>query len=213
MAFLNEDIRKQLTSIFEPMKNNVEIALFLEKTGCETCEDTKGFVGEIAELSDKISLKVYDLEDDSDKAGELGIDKAPGMVLLDSEGNDKGVKFFGIPAGHEVNSFIGGLLEMSGSGQALPEQLKDRVGKIDKKVNIKVFVTLGCPHCPGAVLKAHKLAMENPNITAEMIEANTFEELSRKFQVSGVPKIVFNDGADLLGDQPLDAFLQTIENL
>jgi alkyl hydroperoxide reductase subunit AhpF len=77
----------------------------------------------------------------------------------------------------------------------------------------KVFVTLGCPHCPGAVLKAHKLAMENPNITAEMIEANTFEDLSRKFQVSGVPKIVFNDGADLLGDQPLDAFLQTIENL
>lgn len=213
MAFLNEDIRKQLSGVFQQMKNNVQIALFLSDTGCETCEDTKGYIGEIAEVSEKLSLTLYDIEADSKKAKELGVDKTPAIILLDKDGNDKGVRFFGIPAGHEVNSFIGGILEMSGSGQALPKEIKARVDKIDKKVNIKVFITLGCPHCPGAVLKAHKLAMENPNITAEMIESNTFEELSRKFNVSGVPKIVFNDGPDLLGDQPLDAFIEAIEKL
>ncbi|PLX34170.1 MAG: glutaredoxin, partial [Clostridiales bacterium] len=48
---------------------------------------------------------------------------------------------------------------------------------------------------------------------AEMIEANTFGELSQKFNVSGVPKIVFNEGPDLLGDQPIDAFIEAMENL
>ncbi len=46
-----------------------------------------------------------------------------------------------------------------------------------------------------------------------MIEANTFGELSQKFNVSGVPKIVFNDGPDLIGNQPIEEFLKTIESL
>jgi alkyl hydroperoxide reductase subunit AhpF len=87
----------------------------------------------------------------------------------------------------------------------------DRIAKINKPVNIKVFVTLSCPHCPGAVQNAHRLAMLNPNIKAEMIEANTFPALSQQYKVSGVPKIVINETFELLGNQPLEAFLNEIE--
>jgi len=213
MAFLNEDIRKQIKGIFASMKENVNIALFLDKTGCESCEDARGYMEEMANLSEKISLSVYDLVDDKEKALEFGVELTPAIVLLDGENKDNGVKFNGIPAGHEINSFISGILEVSGSGQELSSEMTQRIKNIDKPVNIKVFVTLGCPHCPGAVSKAHKIALLNPNVNAEMIEANTFGELSQKFNVSGVPKIVFNEGPDLLGDQPIDAFIDAMENL
>ncbi|MDA3846725.1 MAG: thioredoxin family protein [Vallitaleaceae bacterium] len=35
--------------------------------------------------------------------------------------------------------------------------------------------------------------MLNKNVNAEMVEAQTFMELSQKHGVSGVPKIVIND--------------------
>ncbi len=213
MAFLNDDIRKQITEVFAPMKKNVNIALFVKESGCDSCEDTQGYLEEMAELSDKISLSVYDFDVDVEKASELNIEMTPSLVLLDENNNDLGIKFNGIPAGHEINSFISSILEVSGVGEEFPQELVERIQKIDKPVNIKVFITLSCPHCSGAVSKAHKLALMNPNINAEMIEANTFGELSEKFNVSGVPKIVFNEGADLLGDQPLEEFLNTIESL
>jgi len=46
-----------------------------------------------------------------------------------------------------------------------------------------------------------------------MIEAETFGELSMKHNVSGVPKIVINDEHDLLGNQPIQEFLNTIESI
>lgn len=213
MAFLNDELRTQLKEIFSPMKKRVSIALFVKEEDCETCQDTKGFMEEMAELSDKLLLTVYDLNKDVQKATELDVTLSPAIVLLDENGKNLGVKFNGIPAGHEINSFITGVLEMGGAGSDLPPELVKRIKAIDKPVDVKVFVTLSCPHCPGAVAKAHKIAMLNPLVKAEMIEANTFGDLSRKFNVSGVPKIVFNNGPDLLGDQPLEAFLSAIEKL
>jgi predicted DsbA family dithiol-disulfide isomerase len=48
-------------------------------------------------------------------------------------------------------------------------------------------------------------------VKAEMIEANTFTDLSMKYKVSGVPKIIINEDKELLGNQPVDAFLKQIE--
>ncbi len=46
-----------------------------------------------------------------------------------------------------------------------------------------------------------------------MIEAQTFSELSDKYNVSGVPKIVINEEHDIVGNQPIEKFLETIESL
>lgn len=213
MTFLNEEIKKQLEEIFAPMKKEVIIALFATKEMCETCEDTKTFMAEMAGIHEKIKLEVYDLQADAELAETLQVKRAPAIVLLGEDRKDYGIQFNGLPGGHEINSFISGLLEVSGSGEKLPEVFAARVAKIDKPIDIKVFVTLGCPHCPGAVSKAHKLALENPNVRAEMIEAQTFSELSDQYNVSGVPKIVINGTEELVGNQPLEMFLDAIERL
>jgi glutaredoxin-like protein len=210
MSLLNEEVRGQLSEVFEGMGNDVTIALFTKEDNCETCSDTKSFMEEVSTLSEQLNLESYDLDDDREKAEAFKVDKVPAIVLLDADKKYQGVKFYGIPAGHEINSFVTGIMEVSGVGEDLPDDLLEQIKGIDKDVDIKVFVTLSCPHCPGAVAKAHKLALLNDKISGEMIEAQTFSELSQKFDVSGVPKIVINDEFELVGNQPLDKFLEEI---
>lgn len=213
MKMFNEEIQGQLREVFEELKGDVTIALFTKEGECITCEETKAYMQEVEELSDKLHLVEYDMEKNSDLAEKYNVQMVPSIVLLDSNKEYHGIKFNGIPAGHEINSFIPALLEVSGHVSEMPKELEERIMKIDKPMNIKVFVTLSCPHCPGAVQKAHKLALMNPMIDAEMIEAETFGELSMKHNVSGVPKIVINDQYDLLGNQPIQEFLNTMEKI
>lgn len=208
-----EDLSKQVKEIFADMPKEITIALFVDKNGCETCQETQSYMNEVADLGEKISLEVYDIHEDQDLAKTYNVVMVPSIVLLDNNKNYHGVKFNGMPAGHEINSFIPALLETSGLESEVPEPLKSQIEGVDKDVNIKVFVTLSCPHCAGAVQKAHKLAMMNPNIDAEMVEAQTFFDLSNKHNVSGVPKIVINDQYELVGNQPIDAFLEQIANI
>lgn len=59
---------------------------------------------------------------------------------------------------------------------------------------------------------AHQMAMENPLIQAEMIEANEFYELAVRYNVSGVPQTTINDGKGvILGAAPEDNLLQEIK--
>jgi glutaredoxin-like protein len=213
MALFNDEIRKNLTEVFNKMNKEVTLAVFTKEEDCDSCKDTLDFMKEIEEVGEKIKVESFDIEKDSEKAEEFEVKMTPSIVILDSEGKDHGIKFYGIPAGHEINSLITGIIEVSGSGEEMPDALRKRIDGIKSPVDIKVFVTLGCPHCPGAVAKAHKLALENKNIKAEMIEAQTFSELSDKYNVSGVPKIVINEEHDIVGNQPLEKFLETIENM
>jgi len=213
MKMFNEEIQGQLKEVFQEMKGDVTIALFTKEGECPTCEETLAYMQEVAELTEKIHLVEYDINKDAELAKKYNVAMVPSIVLLDADKEYKGVKFNGIPAGHEINSFIPAILEVSGNVSEMPKELEERIMKIDKPMNIKVFITLSCPHCPGAVQKAHKMALMNPFIDAEMIEAETFGELSMKHNVSGVPKIVINDAYDLIGNQPIQEFLNTMEKI
>jgi hypothetical protein len=62
------------------------------------------------------------------------------------------------------------------------------------------------------VVLAHQMAMENPNITSEMIEANEFIDLALRYNVSGVPQTMINSGAGVvLGAVPQEYLLQEIQ--
>ncbi|WP_422486448.1 protein disulfide oxidoreductase [Gudongella sp. DL1XJH-153] len=211
MKFLNEEVAKQLEEIFKGMKDDVTVALFTKEDDCETCEDTNDFISELLSVSSKLHLENHDIDKDSDKANEFGVLMAPSIVLLDKDKNYKRIKFNGVPSGHEINSFISSVMEVSGNSERLSDKIQARIEKINKPVNIKVFVTLACPHCAGAVQKAHKLALENTNIQADMIEAQTFFDMSEEYNVSSVPKIVINDEFEFVGNQPLEVFLDEIE--
>ena len=211
MSLLNAEVKSQLQQVFEHMKDPVTLALFTRKGDCPTCEETTSYLNELAETTESIRVVSYDMEEDAALAQEYNVQMVPSIVLLDKENHHHGIKFNGIPAGHEVNSLVHGILEVSGAGLPLSEDVANRLSRLEKPVNIKVFVTLGCPHCPGAVEKAHKLALSSPWVDAEMVEAETFHELANQFNVSSVPKIVINDSIEFVGNQELEVFVDEIE--
>jgi len=209
----DSNLEKQIKEYLSPMKNPIQMVLFTKKEPCIMYLETTQLLKEIAKLSPKIDLVEKDLEIDHLLAEKYDVTMAPSFVILDSQGHYRGVKFNGIPAGHEINSFLSAIMDMSGLDYGFTDSIKSRIQKINKPVNIKVFVTLSCPHCPGAVQNAHRLAMLNQNIEGEMIEAQTFQELSNQYQVSGVPKIVINGKHELLGNQPIEQYLKILESL
>ncbi len=213
MALFDDKVKSQLTELLSKIKNPIVINFFTQEIECPTCQTTHQFVEEIASLNDKITLNVYDFVKNADTAKEFGIDKIPAIVVTNANKNIKGVRFFGIPAGYEINSFIAACVEVSGVTEQLPDAILSRIKKITKPIHIQVFVTLTCPYCPGAVATAHRMAIENPNIIADMIESTTFTPLAVKHNVSSVPKVVINDIYEFVGAQPIGVFLDMIEKI
>lgn len=195
------------------MDSAVKILYFTQEMECDSCSQAHEFVTEVTDLNDKLSLEAYDFVEDEEQAQALGIDQIPAITLLTKDGEQTGIKFYGLPGGYEINSFLSSLVEVSGNREMLDEKLQARIDNIAKEINIKVFVTLSCPYCPNAVINAHRLALENENITGEMIESSTFPHLANKYNVTGVPKIIINDKEELTGAQPLEKILDAIENL
>lgn len=208
----NEEVEKQLKEVLANMINPITILMFTDGD-CLTCKETKQLLTEVADLNSKISLEIKEIKDASLEVKQFEIELVPSFVILDMKKKYQGVKFNGIPAGHEINSLVSAILEMSGLQIGVDKSLIKRIKKINKPVNIKVFITLACPHCPGAVQTAHRLAMLNDNIKSEMIEAQTFSDMSVKYKVSGVPKIIINEDIELVGNYPIEIFLEKIESI
>jgi predicted DsbA family dithiol-disulfide isomerase len=60
------------------------------------------------------------------------------------------------------------------------------------------------------------MAMENPLIVADVVEANEFQDLSERYRVMSVPKTIINDRVEFVGAQPeqkvLEALRRAIES-
>jgi glutaredoxin-like protein len=210
MALFEENVKQQLKGILEQLGEEVQIIYFTQEIECQTCRDGRQFVEEISELSDKLKLIKYNLVTDKEKSKLYNVDKVPAIALADKDGKDTGIRFYGVPGGYEINSFLSALIEVSGKGAEMPPQIDERV---KKDVQIQVFVSLGCPYCPDAVATAHRLALENENIVADMVETSQFPHMAIKYNVSGVPKVIINENHEFTGAQPITAFLDMIEQL
>ncbi len=55
------------------------------------------------------------------------------------------------------------------------------------------------------------MAVEFENVTADVIEANEFPDLSRRYAVSGVPKTIINDKVQFTGAVPEEHFVAAIQ--
>ncbi|MFN2158473.1 MAG: protein disulfide oxidoreductase [Anaerolineales bacterium] len=213
---LNDDIQIQVKKALENLREPVDILFFGTREECDYCEDTLQLVGEVAELSGKLGLKVYDIEDNPDIAREYNVNKTPGLVLTARDTNkvmDYGVRFAGIPSGHEFSSLIEGLILVSGRDSGLSGEIRKQLRGLKNPVLLQVFVTPTCPYCPRAVVTAHQMALESEMVQAEMVEAMEFPELSERFGVNGVPQTTINSGAGtVVGAVPEQQLLLEIQN-
>ncbi|MBT3336802.1 MAG: hypothetical protein HN855_13665 [Anaerolineae bacterium] len=143
-TLLNADVVKQIADAFAPMKESVHILFFGEKEDCVYCADTQQLLEEVVAISDKLSIELYDLKDDADVAAKYNVDKAPGVVIAAKDGDtvsDFGVRFAGIPSGHEFTSLIQDILLVSGRDSGLSQDTRDFLKGLKEPVLMQVFVT------------------------------------------------------------------------
>ena len=211
MSLIPDDKKELLRNDFkEKLDSPVKIVMFTQEVECHFCSDTRQLVQDIATLSDKLSVEVYDFMKNSDKAKEYCIDKIPALAIIGAK--DYGVRIYGIPYGYELQTLIEAIISVSkGRGKTdLSDKTKSILSEIKKPVHIQVFVTLTCPHCPAAASVAHKLAIESDMIIADVIETSEFPDLAMKHNVMGVPKIVINDKTEFVGAFNEDLFAENV---
>jgi len=141
---LNEAVSDQVRDAFDQLKEPVEVLFFGRKTNCDYCSDTLQLVEEVTELSDKLGLTVYDVDEDAALAAQYKVDKTPGLVLAGRDGDqvlDYGIRYAGIPSGHEFSSLIQDLILVSGRDSGLDEATRDYLKQLNKPVHLQVFVT------------------------------------------------------------------------
>ncbi len=194
--------------IFKKLESEVKLYLFTTKMHCLYCNEVEKLIDIISNLSNLIKVIKCECEVDSPEAKKFDIDKHPAIVLHGKE--EYNIRYFGIPGGYEYGVLIEDIVDVSLGKTDLPKEIVDSLYKINKPIHIQVFVTPTCPYCPIAARTAHKFAIINKNIKADVIEAIEFPNLARKYNVLAVPKIIINDIIEIEGAVPEKFFLNKI---
>jgi len=208
MSIIPDQIKERLRSQLENLVNPVRIIMFTQELEYKFCAETKQLIIELAGLSDKIRAEVHDFIADSVLAREYGVDKIPALVIMGEK--DYGVRFYGFPYGYEFQALIEDLMIVSKGNTDLAEETKTKLREIKTPIHIQVFTSLTCPHCPHAAIMAHKFAVENNLIKADVIDVSEFPHLAQKYSIMGVPKIVINEKVEFIGAVPENMFLDHV---
>lgn len=211
MSLLSERDRQTVRSHLAGLTHDVTVLFFTQTIAApETALIARQVIDEVASLSDRITVEEVNQILDKERSAAFGIDRVPGIALL-KDGADTRMRFLGAPAGYEFSSLVESILLAGSDDSGLTEESKQVIAEMAKDpIEIKVFVTPTCPHCPRAVTLAHRMAVESPNISATCIEASEFHDLSRQYRVTGVPKTVTSTGAEIFGAVPEEMFVRGV---
>jgi glutaredoxin-like protein len=200
---LNDKDRRFLEDYLKGgLSGPVTIKLFTQAISCQFCKETQQLMEEVAALSDKIELQIYNFVTDREVAEAHGIRRIPATVIMGTK--DYGIRFYGIPSGYEFNTLVEDIVAVSNEAHGLPDEVVAQLAQVQEPVHMQVFVTPTCPYCPTAVRTAHAFAMASDQITADMVEAVEFPQLAQRYSVMAVPKTVINDKTELEGAAPPD---------
>ncbi len=210
MPLLSDRDRQTVASQLAAITHPVTILFFTQAIGApESVLVAKQVLDEIASLNEHITVDEVNLILERDRAAQYGVEHVPGIVLLRGK-DDTRMRFLGAPSGYEFMSLVDAVI-LAGTGESgLTQASKDLIAsQVTGPLDIRVFVTPTCPHCPRAVSLAHRMAVESPHIHATCVEATEFIDLTRKYRVTGVPKTVVNETIEILGAVPEDLFVRT----
>ena len=196
-----KEMRQQLDTVFTRMERPLLLKLYLDKRPISA--ELESFISALVAISDKLELEVCDRQ-----AQETF---APCVEVCLIDGTPTGLAFHGIPSGHEFTSFVLGLYNAAGPGQAIDEDTKRQIEAITEAVDIKILVTLSCTMCPDLVVATQRIAAENPNVTAHVYDIRHFEDLKNQYNIMSVPCMVVNDQDVVFGKKTMQQVLELIK--
>ena len=176
---LDSSMRNQLSGIFSGLTNEYIFDIQVSPEH-ESRKELLELLNDVASCSDKITVQVADGE---------GLE----FSLL-KNGEKTGIKFRGVPNGHEFTSLLLAILNSDGKGKNIPdESICNRVKALNGPVKLTTYVSLTCTNCPDVVQALNAMATLNPEISHEMVDGAINQEEVAAMKVQGVPS-VFADG-------------------
>ena len=194
-----QQVVQQLEAVFERMQEPLILELCLDEKAISA--ELRSYMEELARLTPKLTVR---------KSTE-GAEHMPLVRVLRSDGSDSGLAFHGVPGGHEFTSFIMGLYNVAGPGQALDGETMGRIKALDAPTDMQIFVSLSCTMCPELVIAAQHIAALNPNVRTEAYDLNHFPALKETYNVMSVPCLVLNGEKVLSGKKSIRQMLDTLQ--
>ena len=201
-GLFSPDMLSQMQVIFERMEQNLILSLDLDDRPVSS--ELRQYMEELAKLTDKLSVSV------GEGSERTAASERPCVRVLRADGTDAGLAFHGVPGGHEFTSFMLGLYNAAGPGQSLDDETRARILGIDRKIDMKVLISLSCTMCPELVAAAQRIASLNPLVTADVYDLNHFEALKERYNVMSVPCLVIDDSRVTFGKKNVQQLLDEL---
>lgn len=187
----------QLRSHFSQMKS--EITLRMSKSAHPKQAELYDMLRGTAEAGEKIILE--QTEDATDM---------PSFEIL-KNGAPLGIRFFGVPGGHEFSSLILAILNADGQGKLPDDATAARIRALKRPIHLRTFVSLSCTNCPDAVQALNQAAILSDGISHDIIDGDLFARETARLGIQGVPSVFENDDLLHSGRAGLGELLDVLE--
>ena len=175
---LDATLKGQLKAYLEKVTQPFEIVASLDDS--DKSRELSALLHDIVGLTDKITLR------------EDGSDSRTPSFALNRPGADIGLRFAGIPMGHEFTSLVLALLQVGGHPSKLEAELIEQVKGVEGQFSFETYFSLSCQNCPDVVQALNLMAVLNPNIRHVAIDGALFQAEVEARQIMSVPSIYLN---------------------
>ncbi|HCL86802.1 MAG TPA: alkyl hydroperoxide reductase subunit F, partial [Comamonadaceae bacterium] len=176
---LDTTLQTQLKAYLERLQRPVELVATLDDSA--TAAELRELLHEIRDLSDKITVV---------EANDLPVRKP--SFLITNPGVDTGVRFAGVPLGHEFTSLVLALLQVGGHPSKEAADLLEQVKNLSGEYHFETYYSLSCHNCPDVVQALNLMSVLNPGITHTAIDGGVFQQEIKDREVMGVPTVFLN---------------------
>lgn len=176
---LDASIKEQLNAYMDKLQQPIELVAAYDDS--EKSQELKQLLDELEPMSEKISLRTEESEQV----------RRPSFAI-NRVGSDIGVRFAGIPMGHEFTSLVLALLQVGGHPPKASEDVIEQVKNLDGDFEFETYFSLSCQNCPDVVQALNLMSVLNPRIKHTAIDGALFQDEVEQREVMAVPSVYLN---------------------
>ncbi len=176
---LDDTLKTQLKAYLERLQRPVELVATLDDSA--TSNELRELLQDIRAQSDKITVV---------ENNELDVRKP--SFLITNPGQDSGVRFAGVPLGHEFTSLVLALLQVGGHPSKEAADLLEQIKGLEGSFHFETYYSLSCHNCPDVVQALNLMSVLNPGITHTAIDGGVFQKEIEDRDIMGVPTVFLN---------------------
>ncbi|MGF7148533.1 alkyl hydroperoxide reductase subunit F [Sphingomonas zeicaulis] len=195
---LDANLKQQLKAYLGNITQPIELVASLDDG--DKSREMLALLEDIAGLSEKVAV----VRQDDDK-------RTPSFMIR-RVGTDIGVRFAGLPMGHEFTSLVLALLQVGGHPSKAAQELIQQVKDLDGDYAFETYFSLSCQNCPDVVQALNLMAVLNPRISHVAIDGALFQDEVTERKVMAVPTVFLNGEPFAQGRMELEQIVAKIDS-